>query len=187
MASFCRKSRPGCWIGPCVLAAFWLVPLSATAHGIHVSARVEGHMIRGKAYYHGDSPVRDAKIRALDPSDDEIATTQTDAEGEFSLKAQFRCDHRLLVEVGDGHGAEFLIKASQLPGDLPARGDKPVSAASSEVSLETIRNELSELRNQLQRHEERIRIQDLLGGIGYIFGIAGVAYYFLGIRRKKAA
>ena len=186
MARLCLKSRHAWWIGPCVLAAIWLVPPSASAHGIHVSARVEGRTIRGKAYYHDDSPVGGATLRALDRSDDEIATTQTDPQGEFSFEARFRCDHRLLVETGDGHGGEFLITAMQLPGDLPARGDTPAPATSAEASLETIQNELNELRNQLQRYEERIRLQDVLGGIGYIFGIAGVAYYFLGIRRKKA-
>ena len=166
-----------------ILAALCLLPSLATAHGIHVTATVDGHMIRGAAFYHGDTPVRGATVRALDPLDEEIGRTATDEQGRFQLEATSRCDHRLLVDTGDGHGGEFLVTASQLSEDLPSRDGPPTTAAKAD--LETIRRRLDELSSQLQTYEQTVRWRDVLGGIGFIFGMAGVAFYFLGVLRLQ--
>jgi len=42
------------------------------------------------------------------------------------------------------------------------------------------------LREQIQRYEERVRLRDVLGGIGYIVGMMGLSFYFLGRRRRDA-
>ena len=46
--------------------------------------------------------------------------------------------------------------------------------------------ELAALRRELRQYEQRIRLRDVLGGIGYIVGMAGVAFYFLGVRRRQS-
>ncbi len=154
------------------------------AHGIHVTATVDGRVIRGTASYHGDTPVRGATVRALDPANEEIGKTTTDEQGQFNLEATYRCDHRLLVDTGDGHGGELLVTASQLPADLPSRDGVPPTTA-TEADLETIQRKLDELALQLQKYEQTVRKRDILGGIGFIFGIAGVAFYFLGVLRLQ--
>ena len=40
------------------------------------------------------------------------------------------------------------------------------------------------LAEQLDRLEDTIRLRDVFGGIGYILGITGIMFYFLG--RRKA-
>ncbi len=154
-------------------------PLPAFAHGIHVSAHVHDGAIHGKAQYSDDTPVRGATVTAFDGAGEKIGETTTNEKGEFSLEAKFRCDHRLLIETGDGHGQQYIVRATQLPRDLPPRGDAPVSAASGEDPLEGIRHDLVRLRKQLW-------LRDVLGGLGYILGIAGIAFYFLGVRRKQS-
>ena len=32
-----------------------------------------------------------------------------------------------------------------------------------------------------------MRLQDIVGGVGYILGITGMLFYFLGIRRKETS
>jgi len=161
-----------------------LLPSSAVAHGIQVMATVDGRVIRGAAFYSGDMPVRGATVRALDPLDEEIGRTTTDDAGQFQLEVTSRVDHHLLVDTGDGHGGEFLVTASQLAADLPSSGGaRP--AARSEVDLETIQHELADLRLQLQQYEQTVRKRDILGAVGFIFGIAGVAFYFLGVLRLQ--
>lgn len=158
------------------------------AHGIHVTATVDGRVIRGTAYYHGDTPVRGATVRALDPANEEIGRTTTDEQGRFQLDVAYRCDHRLLVDTGDGHGGELLVTALQLPADLPSRdgvSSAVTPTAASEVDLETIQHELADLRLLLQQYEQTVRKRDILGAIGFIFGIAGVAFYFLGVLRQQ--
>jgi len=162
----------------CILALLCLLPSSAVAHGIHVMATVDGRTIRGMAFYHGDTPVRGATVRALDPLDEEIGRTTTDEQGQFQLEATSDCDHRLLVDTGDGHGGELLVTASQLRD-----GTTPTKA--TEADLETIGRRLDELSLQLQTYEQTVRWRDILGAIGFIFGIAGVAFYFLGVLRQQ--
>ena len=45
--------------------------------------------------------------------------------------------------------------------------------------------QLAALRRELAEFKEKQRFQDVLGGIGYLLGLAGVAFYFLGVRRSE--
>jgi nickel transport protein len=140
--------------------------------------------------------VSGARVTAFDPADQKIGETTTDEQGQFSLPAQFRCDYRLLLEVGDGHGAECLVHAEQLPAGLPTRGEAPHIHPHVEThshaetpdheQLEAIRSELAELRDQLADNEQALRLRGVLGGIGYIVGVAGIAMYLLGLRRQRS-
>ena len=44
--------------------------------------------------------------------------------------------------------------------------------------------QVAAMRLQLHEFEHRRRLQDVIGALGYIFGLAGVAFYVLG-RRKS--
>ena len=57
---------------------------------------------------------------------------------------------------------------------------------SSGDEFEELHEQIEELHQQLAAHDERVRLTDVLGGVGYIAGITGAAYYYFGGRRKKA-
>ncbi|NQU75435.1 MAG: hypothetical protein HQ546_03845 [Planctomycetes bacterium] len=120
--------------------------------------------------------------------------------------AACKCDHLLRIDTGDGHAASFVVKGHELPDDLPALSDtatKITSEAPTQlVSTETVgqhelpakledviskavSKQIRPLREQIDRLEERIRLRDVLGGIGYILGITGIAFYFLGRRKAE--
>jgi len=188
------------------LAAVTVSAAPAAAHKLFVFASAEGATIHGEAYFQGGAPARGLAVTAFDPQGAELARTTTDDQGEFTLTAEFRCDHRLVVETPDGHGAEFTLRAGQLPADLPPRDEAagpphpqdehphahiehshhPPSSEPSE-ELRALRADVAALQEQLTRYENRTRLRDVLGGIGYILGLAGIAFYFLGVRRKQAA
>ncbi|OHB66655.1 MAG: hypothetical protein A2V70_13385 [Planctomycetes bacterium RBG_13_63_9] len=169
-----------------IVVGLMLAPTSAVAHDVTVSAHAHGTIIEGEARLHDGTPVRNAKVTAFDPAGEKIGETTTDEQGRFSFKARFRCDHRLLVDAGDGHGAECTVPAGPLGDSLPPRGGAPPASLSDHTSLEAIEHQLIHLQEELDRFEQQIRLRDVLGGIGYIVGIAGVAFYFLGIRRKES-
>ena len=142
-------------------------------------------------------------MTARDPAGETIGRTKTDRQGEFSLEAKYRCDHRLLVDAGEGHGVAYTVKVAELSKTLPPRGDAPGSAGrkaphavgvpvADDTSaatldgrrLEAIHAQLVELRKQLNQYGQSFRLRDILGGIGYIAGIAGVAFYLLGMRKR---
>lgn len=61
-------------------------------------------------------------------------------------------------------------------------------AVSKAVSREIkpLQRQINVLREQLESYEETIRFRDILGGVGYLVGLAGLAFYFLGAKRMKA-
>ncbi len=100
--------------------SFLLVsPLAAWAHGLHLDVYVvEGASIEGEAYYHG-AKAAGAKVEVFAPDGKKLGEMETDEEGMFVFKAEFRCDHRFVV-TDSGHRATATIPAEDLPGDLPA-------------------------------------------------------------------
>ncbi len=195
-------------------AIFFLILLSPSpvlAHSMEVFATVEGKTIQGRANFHDGTPARNADVKAFDPAGEEIGRTKTDEQGKFSLEARFRCDHRLLVDTNDGHGVEYTILAKSLPADLPSRGRSDATAdqvhadagvdqehTQESALLKDIHDDVDALQDQLHRcqysmqaqldqYEHRIRFRDILGGIGFIVGLAGAAYgfYYRGLLRES--
>ncbi len=182
-----------------------LSPAPLFAHQLHVFATAEGKTIRGRAYFRGGTPAQEVPVRAMDPAGEEIGRTTTDSNGQFSLEARFRCDYRLLVDAGEGHGGEYVIAAAALPGDLPPRSGgaaaspetTPAAASQSDPprasssapdggQIESLRAQMAQLQAEVNGYEQRVRLSDILGGIGYILGLSGAAFYLLGLRRKHA-
>jgi nickel transport protein len=183
-----------------VVALVLLSPSPVWAHKLNVFASAKGRTIEGKAYFRGGTPAQGVAVTALGPAGEEIGKTKTDEQGRFAIEAQFRCDHRILVDTGDGHGGEYLLPGSALPKSLPDKEGQPKAVpatgsmavsperqATSSVSsdqLDSLRAEIVRLEEQLNAYEDRIRMTDIVGGIGYIVGITGAAYYYVGSRRK---
>ncbi len=189
----------------CVLPLGLLLFLAvspAAAHSLHLFAEGHGTVIRGKAYFRGGSPAANLQITAFDPGGRAVGETKTDAQGTFTVVAPFRCDYKLLATTSDGHGAEFLVSAAELSAELPLpepAGNSPNGGMLAEASpanptlaelrddsgttgpladeLSGLRVQLTALRQQMAEYEQRTRLRDVLGGIGYILGLAGMALY----------
>jgi len=73
---------------------------------------------------------------------------------------------------------------------MPATATRPAETVSQPVALsariESLQAQIGQLRQQLDEYEKTVRLRDVLGGIGYILGLAGVAFYFLGVRRNQS-
>ncbi len=180
-------------LGLCLLATS-----PALAHKLSVFASAAGAEIEGKAYFKGGQGARGIAIRILGPDGTLLGEAETDSEGRFHFTATKRTDHVITAEVGDGHQAEFTVRASELPGSLPGgtgqtAAPQPDMAAlivktepSEDISAQVekaIARQLRPLREQIAALEDEIRLRDILGGIGYILGIAGLLAW-LGARRK---
>ena len=186
-----------------LLVVLLLCPAPAWAHKLNVFAHVEGRTIRGTAYFGSGTAAQGVSVVAFDPAGNELGRTTTDSQGLFSLEAHKRCDHRLVVETADGHGAEYTISAAELPADLPAgAGSAMPKAKTTAGPIATTAGRRFRQRNRkearrparvrscdsasrLDKYEQRIRFRDLLGGIGFILGISGIAFYFLGAKRNR--
>ncbi len=70
-------------------------------------------------------------------------------------------------------------------GEVHSHEDVPFASLSEAKRLEAVYNRIAALQDQLDAQQHRVWLRDVLGGIGYIVGITGVAFYFLGARRKQ--
>ena len=156
----------------------------AMAHGLHVFATADGQTISGRAYFAGGGPAKRLNIQILAPDGSQIAQTQTDDAGRFSITATRRCDHRIVAETADGHQAEYVLGAAELSSALLPGTENVDLDAALERSLQTIvSQQLQPLREQLDAYEHQVRLRDVLGGIGYIVGVTGIWFYFRAVRR----
>jgi nickel transport protein len=178
------------------------------AHKLNVFAFVEGKELSGQAYARGGETIRGAAVNVFAPDGEKLAETKTDDEGNFRIPVKYRCDHRVVVDAGGGHTAEYTVPASELPGDLPARDRSAVLAAAGtppppttvvpapspgvphavhgdiEADVESLTHQVAELRKDLDAFQQRLRFQDVLGGVGYILGLAGLWYYLSAVRTR---
>jgi nickel transport protein len=212
-----RSGRPGLLIVALLGGVWHATP--AAAHNVFVFASARDHRIEGEVYFRGGTPARDAKVTVVGPGGETLGNTTTDEKGEFAFPVRFRCDHKLIADVGEGHRAEFTVSAEELPDDLPAPGgtdtaslkqpdeaeatspDQPAQQAAPPAStgsvqatakveslkadIQALDRQIAQLRKDLNRSQSELRLRDILGGVGYILGVMGLVFYFLGVRRKE--
>lgn len=175
---------------------------TAAAHRLNVFAFADGASIRGEVYFTGGGPARSVRVVVLGPTGESLGDTVSAADGTFVVEARERVDHRIVADTGDGHQAQYVVRAGELPLSLPERttqsavGDRPptaplaapagreVPAAEFEAMVDrAVGRRLGALSERLVALEQTIRWRDVLGGLGYIFGITGVACYVAARRR----
>jgi nickel transport protein len=176
------------------------------AHRLKVFATAEGARIDGEAYFVGGGVAAGAVISVLDAKDRELARLTPDATGSFSYTATQRMDHKLVADTMDGHRASWTVRADELPLTLPlppdAKAATAVESASSgepqtspSPSMPTDREldflveravarQVRPLREQLTAYGDQVRLHDILGGFGYIAGIAGLGLWWRSRRQK---
>lgn len=173
---------------PCIrylLLTFLLTHSVAEAHLLKVFAYVEGNNIHGSVYFAGGSAVEGALITIKDPANQELANLKSSPQGEFFYQAITRGDYQIYANTGDGHQAEWMIK-SDAPIESPLTTHQSAPAEDSghtnqqvaSLVEQAVARQIGPLRESLQRNMDRARLSDILGGVGFIFGIAGIALWW---------
>lgn len=157
---------------PASIRSRWLVALvffigaaPALAHKLTVFAAVEGQDITGIVYFAGGNPAPGARIQITDAQGAPLAELQPGKDGRFRYQAQAPVAHRVIATTADGHRAEWRIAAEEL---VAATGTLEAALA----------RQLRPLREELLATRDALRFQDILGGIGYIFGLTGLALWW---------
>jgi len=116
--------------------------LPANAHNVVGSVFVDGDRLEGAfGFSNGDLAPADAPVELLSPDGDVVASTVTDAQGEFVFRVTEALAYRIVADLGQGH----LGTVQVFPEDivLPASSEaaepitesvpEPVTAAASAV------------------------------------------------------
>ena len=189
----------------CLVAALMLLTAGAAlAHRVNVFAWVEGDTVFVECKYPDGTKVHEGVIRVLDSASKELLSGKTNDKGEFSFRVPKLDDLTVVLEAGMGHRGDWplsrqdLSPAGEAPGqtspavsqtapktEAPAATEPspaaapPLPADIDKVIEKALDKKLAPIRRMLaEMQEQKVRLTDVLGGIGYIIGLVGVAAYF---------
>lgn len=178
---------------------------SAFAHKVRIFAWEEGNTIHTESKFSGGRAARNAKVFVLEGVDGkQLLTGVTNEKGLFSfaLPKTEATELNILVDSGDGHKNSWIYQIT--PATKTQKTAKKQQAVVPTTSKSTVNTEVltkAELELVFERVlEEKLApirrslaetqntgpsIQDILGGIGYILGLAGIAAYFKSLLKNK--
>ncbi len=182
-----------------VFVLFLALASTAFSHKVYLFAWIEGDTVYTESYSSGKKKVRGGGVKIFDPAGRKLLEGKTDEKGKYSFKIPRNTDLRIVLEATMGHKAEFLLKVDEMSGiekSQSTTSDRKSEVPSSsvvKVDIEQVKLLMEEtldsrlrpiLRTLATIQEERgPGLTEIIGGIGYIFGIMGLILYLKG--RKK--
>ncbi|MFW6457127.1 MAG: hypothetical protein ACOC0A_02440 [Planctomycetota bacterium] len=177
------------------------VPQQAEAHTMKIFASREDDAIRGFAYFPGGERAGGVEVSLEKKDGTEVESAKADDDGNFEFaKTQGSVRYRVVAESSDGHRATFEVDGQEPSEDEDGQqtevdsSDEKFGAEKTggirAKRLETIMGKVIErrirpLREDIAEAQSRTRFRDVLGGIGYILGLCGIAFYFMARKQKK--
>ena len=181
----------------CMLFVFLVMSFSvsvAHAHKVHIFAYVDGELVKTESRFNGGRPARNCKVTVQSvTSQDVVLEGKSNDKGFFQFPVPTQKETvDIIISCGDGHrgtwrlaSEDFFPVADQHDSHKhnQARRDVEQITESDDVGLrkivaEEVEKKLAPLRRDLARlAEKKTTIQDILAGIGYLLGLAGLAAY----------
>ncbi len=190
------------------------MPRTALAHKVNVFAYVEGDTIVAESYFSDGRKCHACTVEVYDDKGKKLLNGQTNDEGRFSFRIPERTNLLIRLNAPMGHMAEYTIPATDLPEELaasapvgtteppagkvnesvvepPAASAQPPPEASPEAAEierivdRSVARHLAPILRALEEDKSKQRFSDIVGGIGYIIGLMGLAAYLHSRRRQK--
>ncbi|WP_044470710.1 hypothetical protein [Mannheimia massilioguelmaensis] len=139
---------------------------SCFAHSLYIFAQYDGQAITGKSYYSDMTPAAETYVEAFREGESSPAVSgKTDKKGLFHLPITGEANFKVVIEGEEGHRATVMA-------------DRISSSNTDNSALMLIREDINRLKDKIYLH-------DILGGIGYIFGIIGLLAWFKNYSNRK--
>ncbi len=200
-----RKPRLSWGVTLTVLALGIVVALPMVsqvwAHKVNVFAWVEGDTVFVEGYFPGGKKSQDSLVEVFNPAGTKLLEGRTNEKGEFSFKIPERTDLKIVLTASMGHKNDFTVSAGDF-GEVRLSPSSPApSFAERAKDASEHPADLSQLEGMIDRALDRklapviklIRdtrkegpsITEIVGGIGYIFGLFGLVMYFKSRKERK--
>jgi len=205
--------RRGVRIAMAALAVFGFAG-AAQAHRLKMFATVEAGEISGYAFFIGGGRPEGVDFVIKDAAGAEVFRGKTDERGTFRWRPTSPADYTVTVDAGDGHWIEGSIAADRLgavatkamtttaastsaatsaaaPAPVPtAACPAPVDPAAIAAIVEarvdaSVARQLRPFIEAYDQAEGRVRLNDVMGGVGMIVGLAGAGLWATSRRRRE--
>jgi nickel transport protein len=197
------------WVISLLSAALWVVFCvgPAWAHKVTIFAWVEGDTVYTQSKFSGGKRAKNSTVVVYDKEGNQLLEGKTDENGEFSFQVPKKTDLKVVLKASMGHLAEWTIPAEEITGVAQASDDsapevgmeantsqpQPPSTAvglsRQEVQAlidKSLDRKLAPILSMLaEAVDSGPRLSEVIGGIGYIFGLVGVALYFSSRGKRK--
>ena len=164
----------------------------AFAHGLYVVPQQSDGRVTGVVRYTDDTAAAEVPVEVLSAPDRALlGRGLTDAQGRFAISVTPTDAVIVVAEGEEGHRAEApapLLPATPPPAGADAAGAEPgdgnPGAPAATLAPTAEAAALQALREDFARLEHRLRLQDLLGAIGYLVGLIGAWAWWTSRRRR---
>ena len=195
------------------LSIFIFSDIPAFAHKVSIFAWVEGDTVYTQSKFSRGRKTKGAPVIVFDPEGNKLLEGKTDDKGEFSFKIPKKTALKIVLKASMGHMAEWKIpleevtdsdpesdikdfyeSSSQIPiisldPDLPVYAESSTGLSKEEIQKlidESLDRKLAPIMNMLaDSYDDGPSLTEIISGIGYIFGLVGVAMYFASRKKKK--
>lgn len=188
-----------------VIVALFVIVYPATiamAHKLNVFAYSEDSSILGEAYFNDGAPARNCEVLVKEEGDGSVVGRgRTDEDGKFSVNIDpsNRKIVTVVVDGGMGHLGRVNINLSsfdnrtdmsdpnsidkvpmeeeQIENLIVTLDEKEIASIVKSVlrsEIEPLHAEIIQLRKELSKPG----FNQIMGGVGYIFGLIGIALWF---------
>jgi nickel transport protein len=171
-----------------------LLSFNILAHNVVGGVYVSGADIEGEAgFSNGAMANAGTLVKVFDQSGIPLGEVATDDEGFFIFTAKKRITHVFEINMGAGHTLKMQLPAEELPDSLSAEGlttsveTVPLISTSTAIALDeqitslllekAIAKQIKPLRKEIQALKEKSGFRDIIGGVGYIFGLLGLVVF----------
>ncbi len=171
--------------------------LPSEAHRVLLFAYFEGKILTGEAYFSGGEAAQNVPVEVAS-GDVLLVRGRTDEKGAFVLPLEIVPPGgvRVTVKAGMGHQATAMVggkseeeSSAALEKDKSSESERDFQnpGISSEEMRQIVKQELAPLKEMLfslQKNQEEPGIPEVMGGIGYIFGLVGMYMWYRGGRKR---
>ncbi len=170
-----------------------LISTTTNAHLLKVFAytQMSGDMqnmtTNGKVYFAGGAAVADLALEIVDSQGALIKALKSNSEGKFSVELKSG-KYQLLANTQDGHIAKWPITPPKNHVQSSTASKSTISANKDLVLVdqsqinqalaEIVSSQILPISEQLNALQERTKLQDIIGALGYIFGLYGLAMWW---------
>jgi len=169
------------------------------AHKVNIFAYVEGDTVYTESYFSDGKKVDGGKVEVYDSQGNKLLEGETDKDGQFNFKLPKKDDLKIVLIATMGHRASYTLSKDELPDIAMMPGLKKSGfeeeskvKGSTQVDLDQVKEVIDScldeklkpvMRELAKMQQKKISFAEVIGGIGYIFGITGIIFYFVGKKR----
>ncbi|HOK56225.1 MAG TPA: hypothetical protein PKV21_00015 [bacterium] len=171
---------------------FFIFSVITFAHKINIFTYKEGNKIFVEGYFQDGSPCKNSPVEVYNEKSEKILDGKTDEKGIFSFDIPDAEKIKIVLTADMGHKVETemeLKKKTEIKKEEKKVEKKEEKTEIQkgideekikEIVEESVEKAINPLIKEIEKEKQKIKLTDIIGGIGYIFGILGIYLYFRG-------